>query len=228
MHSRLVRYAVWAVVLAALLCAAMLAYIASQTRVYIYSDIAKVPATEVAMVLGASVLPSGTLSGILKERADEAVALYRAGKVNKILVTGDNGTVSYNEVDPTARYLLLVGVRADDIFLDHAGFDTYSSMYRARDVFDVTSVTIVSQEFHLPRAVYLARAMGLTAYAVEAPGGGVKLFNYVREVPATMKALWDVALGRTPKYLGEQFPITGDGRATWGSATTTPSDILLP
>lgn len=180
------------------------------------------------MVLGASVTSGGDLSGILKERADEAAALYRAGKVQKILVTGDNGTVSHNEVDPTARYLASIGIRPDDIFLDHAGFDTYSSMYRARDVFAVTSVTIVSQDFHLPRAVYLARSMGLTAYGVEAQSGGVGLFNYVREIPATIKALYDVALSRTPKYLGEQFPITGDGRATWGSATTTTVDILVP
>lgn len=226
--KRWFRYLLWLIVLGALLLAAMLAYIASQTRQYIYSDISKVPDTEVAMVLGASVTSSGDLSEILKERADEAVLLYRAGKVKKILVTGDNATVSHDEVDPTERYLVSVGVRADDIFLDHAGFDTYSSMYRARDVFDVTSVTIVSQEFHLPRAVYVARSLGLTAYAAEAPNGGVDLFNYVREIPATVKALWDVALSRVPKYLGTQYPITGDGRATWGSAATSTVDILVP
>jgi len=224
---RWVRYALWTVVLAAAVFAAMLAFIASQTRQYIYSDITKVPDTEVAMVLGASVTSAGDLSGILKERADEAVLLYRAGKVNKILVTGDNSTVSHNEVDPTARYLVSVGVRPDDIFLDHAGFDTYSSMYRARDVFAVTSVTIVSQDFHLPRSVYVARSLGLTAYAAEAKSGGVGIFNYVREIPATVKAMWDVTLSRTPKYLGEQYPITGDGRATWGSATTTQNGTLL-
>lgn len=210
----------------ALLCAALLALIASQTRSYIYQNISEVPETEVAMVLGASVTSAGDLSGILKERADKGAALYRAGKVKKILVTGDNGTVSHNEVDPTGRYLVSIGIRPDDIFLDHAGFDTYSSMYRARDVFEVKSVTIVSQGFHLPRAVYLARSMGLTAYGSEAQSGGVSILNYVREIPATVKALWEVLLGRTPKYLGEQFPITGDGRATWGSATSS-TDILL-
>jgi SanA protein len=226
--NRWLKYFLWLVVLGAAVCAAMLAYIASQTREYIYTDINKVPVTDVAMVLGASVTGTGELSGILKERANEAVLLYRAGKVNKILVTGDNSTVSHNEVDPTARYLVSAGVRPDDIFLDHAGFDTYSSMYRARDVFEVTSVTIVSQDFHLPRAVYLARSMGLEAYGIDASNGGVGVFNYVREIPATLKALWDVALSRTPKYLGEQFPVTGDGRATWGSATSSTVDILIP
>ena len=227
MRQKWVKYFVWALLAVVLICAGMLAFIASQTREYIYHDMSEVPVTDVAMVLGASVTSKGALSGILKERADAAVALYRDHKVEKILVTGDNGTVSHNEVDPTARYLASIGIRADDIFLDHAGFDTYSSMYRARDVFAVTSVTIVSQDFHLPRAVYLARSMGLNAYGVEAPGEGLRLFNYLREIPATIKALYDVALGRTPKYLGPQYPITGDGRATWGSATTTRPDILL-
>lgn len=224
---RWLTYTVWVLLAVTLLCAVMLGYVASQTRGYIYQTVSDVPATEVAMVLGASVTSAGDLSGILKERADEAVALYRAGKVKKILVTGDNGTVSHNEVDPTGRYLASLGIKADDIFLDHAGFDTYSSMYRARDVFAVGSVTVVSQGFHLPRAVFLARSMGLTAYGIEAPGSGVMLFNYVREIPATVKALYDVLFSRTPKYLGPQFPVSGDGRATWGSASTTQTDILL-
>ncbi len=226
MKLRWFQYLTLGLALAILLCACMLAYIASQTREYIYDNVSKVPATDVAMVLGASVTSAGDLSGILKERADEAVALYRAGKVKKILVSGDNGTVSHNEVDPTARYLASIGVSADDIFLDHAGFDTYSSMYRARDVFAVHSVTVVSQDFHLPRAIYLARSMGLQAYGVDATGSGLRLFNYLREIPATIKALYDVAFDRRPKYLGPQYPITGDGRATWGSATST-TDILL-
>ena len=227
MARKSLKYIGWAVLLAALLCAAMLAYVASQTRAYIFTNVDEVPVTQVAMVLGASVTSSGALSEILKERADEAVALYRAGKVKKILVTGDNSTVTHNEVDPTARYLVSFGVRADDIFLDHAGFDTYSSMYRARDVFAVTSVTIVSQNFHLPRAVYVARSLGLTAYAAEAPERGVGVFNYVREIPATAKAIFDVALGRVPKYLGIMYPITGDGRATWGSAASSTDMLLL-
>src|SRR6185437_7338729 len=151
------------------------------SKPYLYSSLGSVPTTEAAIVLGASVTGGGQLSEVLKERADEAVALYKAHKVSKILVTGDNATVSYNEVDPTGKYLQMQGVAPQDIFLDHAGFDTYSSMYRARDVFDVASVTIVSQSFHLPRAVYLARSFGLDAYGVDASNGGVDLYNYVRE-----------------------------------------------
>jgi SanA protein len=186
----------WVVVAVVAACAAMLAYVAFQTREYIYTNSNDVPVTEVAMVLGASVTSGGELSGILKDRADEAVLLYGARRVKKILVTGDD-TLLHNEVDPTAKYLVSTGIKADDILLDHAGFDTYSSMYRAREVFGVTSATIVSQGFHLPRAVYLARAMGLTAYGMEAPGGA-ELFNYLREIPATMKAIFDVIFNRIP------------------------------
>lgn len=196
MFRKLVRCAMWVVVAVVAACAAMLAYVAFQTREYIYTNSNDVPVTEVAMVLGASVTSGGELSGILKDRADEAVLLYGARRVKKILVTGDD-TLLHNEVDPTAKYLVSTGIKADDILLDHAGFDTYSSMYRAREVFGVTSATIVSQGFHLPRAVYLARAMGLTAYGMEAPGGA-ELFNYLREIPATMKAIFDVIFNRIP------------------------------
>ncbi len=193
------------------------AYLSVQirTKPYIYSSVESVPATEVAMVLGASVLPHEELSGVLQDRVDRAIELYRAGKVSKILMTGDNSTVAHNEVEPVRRYLLAAGIAPEDIFLDHAGFDTYSSMYRARDVFGVTSVTIVTQPFHLPRAVYIARALGLQAVGVEAGSGGAYAYNTLREAPASIKAQLDLLFYRVPKYLGPQFPITGTGTTTW-------------
>jgi len=192
-------------------------YISMQlsTRPYIYSSVESAPTTEVALILGASVLPNEGLSGVLKERVDKAIELYEAHKVSKILMTGDNSTVSHNEVEPVRRYLLAAGVAPQDIFLDHAGFDTYSSMYRARDVFGVTSVTIVTQPFHLPRSVYIARALGLDAVGVEAGSGEAYLYNTVREAPASIKAGLDLLFYRTPKYLGPEFPITGTGTTTW-------------
>jgi SanA protein len=185
------------------------------TREYIYTNMEDLPQTEAALVLGASVLSNGTLSPVLAERVDKAIELYRAHKVSKILMTGDNSTISHNEVEPVRRYLLAAGIPAEDIFLDHAGFDTYSSMYRARDVFGVTSVTVVTQAFHLPRAVYIARHLGLRAYGVQAGGSGQFVYNYVREAPATIKAQLDLMFYRVPKYLGPQFPIGGTGTTTW-------------
>ena len=214
----------WGVTLAALValvCAAFYGYIAYTTAPYIFKSIETTPKTQVALVLGASVTAGGNLSPVLKERADQAVTLYRAGKVRKILVTGDNATLSHDEVDPVGKYMFALGIPKADIFLDHAGFDTYSSMYRARDVFDVTSMTIVSQPFHLPRAVYIARSLGLTAYASQANTNGLNLYNYIREIPASTKAEYDILFSRVPKYLGKQYPITQNGEDTWGGFSTT-------
>jgi SanA protein len=215
MKKRLWHAALLVVLALALACACFYAWMQISTRPYIYAAADEAPATQAAMILGASVLPNEQLSGILKERVDKAIELYQTHKVAKILMTGDDSTVSYNEVEPVRRYLLAAGVAPQDIFLDHAGFDTYSSMYRARDVFDVTSVTIVSQPFHLPRAVYIARSLGLEAVGVEAGTGEPYFYNSLREIPASIKAGFDLMLYRIPEYLGPQFPITGTGTTTW-------------
>jgi SanA protein len=184
------------------------------TATYIYTSIDSAPTAEAALVLGASV-KGGEPSPILEARTDTAIELYKAGKVSKILVTGDNGSLTHDEVTPVRKYLTDAGVSAGDVFLDHAGFDTYSSMYRARDVFETSSVIIVTQDFHLPRAVFIARTLGLTAYGFPAREDRGSFYNYVREVPASLKAAWDLLTHRVPEYLGPRIPITGDGSTTW-------------
>ena len=181
---------------------------------YIEPLVSDVPNTEVAMILGASVY-RGRPSQILDERADAAIELYKEGKVSKILVTGDNGALSHDEVTPVRKYLLGAGIEPQDIFLDHAGFDTYSSMYRAREVFLAHSLTIVTQDFHLPRALWIARHLGLEAYGVVAEGGEHSPYDYFREIPASIKAIVNVFTDRQPKYLGPTLPLTGNGEETW-------------
>ena len=195
---------------------AMMVPIVMRTLVdrYITTTVDSVPRTEVALVLGASVY-RGKPSPVLAERADVAVALYRANKVSKILVTGDNGALSYDEVTPVRKYLLGAGIPSQDIFLDHAGFDTYSSMYRAREVFLARSLTIVTQDFHLPRALWIARRLGLDAYGIVAAGGENSPSDYIREIPAAIKALLNVLTDRQPKYLGPTLPLSGNGEETW-------------
>lgn len=199
-------------------CAAVVILIPSvmrlSTQQYMYISLDDVPKTEVALVLGASVR-NGKPSPILEERAHQAIQLYLKGKVKKIMVTGDNGALSHDEVTPVRKYLLNAGIPPEDIFLDHAGFDTYSSMYRARDVFKAESMTIVTQHFHLPRALYIARSLGIPAYGIVANGSGSFKEDYLREIPASLKALLDLFTGRHPKYLGPAIPLTGDGRPTW-------------
>lgn len=180
---------------------------------YLYTSDTDMPSAEVAIVLGASVENNNTPSPILAARANAAIQLFEDGKVSKILVTGDNATTDYDEVNAVQRYLLAAGIPPQDIFLDHAGFDTYSSMYRAKAVFDATSAIVVTQDFHLPRAVYTARALGINAYGYDA--GPATIWDYVREIPASAKALWDIVTRRTPQYLGQQYPLTGNGQATW-------------
>lgn len=181
---------------------------------YIYTSLQEVPHADVALVLGASVY-RGEPSPVLARRADVALLLYQAGVVSKILVTGDNSALSHDEVTPVRKYLLDAGVPPADIFLDHAGFDTYSSMYRARDIFQARSLIIVTQDFHLARSLWLARSLGLDAYGVVAEGPQNSGYNYLREIPASLKAVMDVVIHREPKYLGDTIPLSGNGESTW-------------
>ena len=224
--SKLFWYVVSAGLLVVWIAALLYAYIVYSTKQYIYSDPLELPSTQVALVLGASVSSHGALSKVLEERADEAIALYKTGKVAKILVTGDNATESHNEVDPVGKYLYGAGIPKSDIFLDHAGFDTYSSMYRAKEVFGVTKLTIVSQPFHLPRSVFIASQLGLEAYGDPTKDGGLFIYNVVREVPASVKATYDLLFSRTPKYLGAVYPIAGEGAETWGGYSATSTDFI--
>lgn len=215
---RFVRSHAWSITLGILGVGALLILIPIGMRLSVASfthvAIDDMPKTEAAVVLGASVV-RGVPSPLLAKRADAAVALYKAGKVGKILVTGDNGALTHDEVGPVRTYLLDAGILPQDIFLDHAGFDTYSSMYRARDVFRARSLTIATQDFHLPRALWIARRLGLDAHGFIAEGGEGSFYDYLREIPASLKAFLNVLTRRVPKYLGSTFPLSGDGRATW-------------
>lgn len=184
----------------------------------IYKNVGQVPeGAEAVMVLGAKVYAGGRMSDMLKDRADTALEIYQAGKAKKILVSGDHGREEYDEVNAVKNYLLDKGVPAEDIFLDHAGFDTYDSMYRARDVFQIRSLIISTQDFHLPRAVYIAKSLGIEAYGISADKHiyGNTAAVQAREILARDKAWLDVALGSKPKFLGSAIPIAGDGRASW-------------
>ncbi len=204
--------------LALIIILALMVFIASYIVIqigssnYIYSEVDKLPHAQVAVIPGAAILISGDISPVLRDREDMAINIYKKGLVQKILVTGDNSSLTYNEVNPMRNYLLKNGIPDKDIFLDYAGFDTYSSMYRARDVFMVESMIVVSQSFHLPRAVYIARSLGITAYGIVADRGSYLLRNDVRELFGDVKALANLIFDRQPKYLGNQIPITGDSR----------------
>lgn len=170
----------------------------------------EVPAAPVALVLGAKVDPDGTPSPFLAARLDVARRLLETGKVRAILVSGDHMSWEYNEPGAMFRYLTAAGVPAGKVVLDHAGFDTYDSCARARRVFGVRQAIVVTQTFHLPRAVTVCRRLG-----VDATGVGdetVKRYEQTwrigstRELGACVKAVFDVVSGRDPVHLGRHEP----------------------
>lgn len=175
------------------------------------------PPATAAIVLGARVYPDGRPSPMLADRLDTAVDLYRAGKVRKVLLSGDHGTESYDEVNAMGRYVISRGVPAADVFMDHAGFSTYDTMYRARAVFRVTDALVVTQRFHLGRAVYTADRLGIDAVGVPADRRPYlrTRWNTVREWAARTKAVIQAELLHSqPRFLGKALPITADGRVT--------------
>ena len=149
------------------------------------------------------------MSDMLQDRADTALELYHKGKIQKFLVSGDNRRVDYNEVIVVKNYLVQKGVPENDIFLDYAGFDTYDSLYRARDIFQVKELVIVTQKFHLPRAIYLGRELGLKVVGFGADRRQYRNieFNLFREKIANIKAFLDLKLNAKPQFLGEVIPI---------------------
>lgn len=176
---------------------------------------AEVQAT-VAIVLGCRV-NGETVSGCLEERLETALELYTTGKVQRLLLSGDHGRVAYDEVNTMKAWLVAHGVPPVHIFLDHAGFDTHDTMARARQVFQVKDAVIVSQAFHLPRAIYLAQAAGLQVVGVSAdpPQGSVCAGSKFREPLASLKAWLNVTFASDPKFLGPLIPITGDPSASF-------------
>lgn len=192
-------------------------YVDSSSKPYIFQEERKIPKVQAVMILGASVYADGRLSDMLKDRADTAIELYRAGKAEKILATGDHGVERYDETNAIKKYLIAQGIPSGDIFLDYAGFDTYDSMYRAKAIFKATSLAVTTQNFHLPRSVYIGRSLGLEVYGLSADKhsyGNIQ-GNYLREIPANVKAFLDVNLYAKPEFLGKEIPLIGDGRKSW-------------
>jgi SanA protein len=175
------------------------------------------PQTDAILVLGASVRANGEVSDILKDRLDTALALYEGKRAPKILVSGDHGSVDYDEVGTMKRYLMDRKVAPRIIFMDHAGFSTYESMYRAMHIFEVRKVLIVTQDYHLKRAVYVARSLGMEAYGVAADKRAYRdIEKYkIREFLARNKDfIYARIMKPKPSLMGDKVPITGDGRVT--------------
>ena len=165
------------------------------------------------MVLGAG-LWDGEPSPMLQERLDFGIIAYKTGCSEKLLMSGDHGRVEYDEVNKMKDVAIESGVPADNIFMDHAGFSTYESMYRARDVFQVETMVIVTQKYHLYRAVYNARELGIDAYGFAADRLEYPIYNDVREALARTKDFFYCIVQPEPTYLGDVISIHANGSLT--------------
>ena len=177
-------------------------------RVYQVDD---APTRRVAIVFGAGLWRDGSPTPVLRDRVVTAAELYFSGKVEKLLMSGDNSYVEYNEPQAMKDYALELGVPEEAIVLDYAGRRTYDTCYRAGDIFGVDSAILVTQSFHLPRALFLCNALGVQAIGVSADTRVYRQRSQVywnlREVPATVVAIWEVYVSRPLPILGKPEPI---------------------
>ena len=157
---------------------------------------------------------------LLSDRIDAAIALYKAGVAPKILMSGDHGRDGYDEVSVMRNYAIERGVPSEDIFMDHAGFSTYETMYRASDIFGISHAVVVTQKYHLFRSLYDARAFGIDADGTEAVGHTFPKTNLLmwegREVLARVKDVIWCIVKPDPTFLGDKIDITGNGEVTLG------------
>lgn len=180
----------------------------SWTRVY---NVGTAPSERVAIVFGAGLTRDGYPTAILRDRVETAAQLYFSGKVQKLLMSGDNRSVNYNEPEAMRQYALRLGVPDEAIVLDYAGRRTYDTCYRAKVIFGLDSALLVTQGFHLPRALFLCNALGLKAAGVEANNAQYRRLSLliwnVREQLAAVGALWDVYIEKPLPVLGNPEPI---------------------
>lgn len=194
------------------IAANLIVIFSAKPRVIAQSDAESLNA-DCILVLGAKI-EGDDPSDVLKDRLDVAIELYQAGAAPKLLMSGDHGTDGYDEPSVMKRYAIEHGVPSYDIFCDHAGFNTYDSLARAKKVFGCQKIIAVTQGFHISRAVFLGKALDIDIYGVTSDRSPYKFSNHVRESLARVKAVFTAVFKPEPRYLGESVPITGDGRVT--------------
>ncbi len=190
----------------------------AESRIVTADETARLDGIDCIVVLGCGVRPDGQPSDMLADRITQGVALYEKGASPKLLMSGDHSRSDYDEVNTMRNVAVEAGVPADDVFMDHAGFSTYESMYRARDVFGAKRIVIVSQRYHLYRALYVAERLGLDAYGVSAdlrPYAGQEA-REVREILARDKDFLTSIVQPLPTFLGDPILLSGSGSATEG------------
>lgn len=211
-----------AALLAAILLATGIVYLnriiigASEDRIITEADALSLKDVDCILILGAGVYANKYPSAMLEDRLAEGVSLYKLGVSDRLLMTGDNGRVDYNEVKVMKDYAVGSGVPPEHVFQDHAGFSTYESLYRARDIFAAKKIIVVTQNYHMYRALYIAQALGLDAYGISADPRAYagQSVREVREILARAKDVVGCIFKPLPTYLGDVIPVNGNGNIT--------------
>ena len=188
----------------------------AKERIVTVEETATLEDVDCIIVLGCQVRDDGTLSHMLRDRLMRGLEVYHAGAAPKLLMSGDHGRKEYDEVNAMKQYAIENGVPSEDVFMDHAGFSTYETVYRAKEIFEADKVIIITQEYHLYRALYIADKLGLEAYGVSADlnkYAGQSMRDF-REILARCKD-WAMCIFKPePTYLGESIPVNGNGDVT--------------
>ena len=187
----------------------------AKTDSVIFTELRDVPRTNVAIIFGAGI-NGNQPSRYLKDRLDAGISLYKNHKVDKILLSGDNGRDEYDELSVMKLYCQKNGIDTTKIYIDYAGFDSYSTMYRAKYIFNVDTAILVSQKYHLNRCVYLGDKLGIKSFGYSADRGAYPGYKYYafREKLSVTKAVLDIMRNRKPKYLGKQVDVNGKSNYT--------------
>lgn len=188
----------------------------SGKKIISHEKITEINNADCIIILGCGVKFNGQPSMMLADRLERGIDLYKQGVAPKIIMSGDHGQIEYDEVNTMKQFAIDKNIPSEDVFMDHAGFSTYESMYRAKEIFKAQSIVIVSQEYHLYRAIYIAEKLGIEAYGVNADYrlyGGEK-YREAREILARVKDFFKTIFKPEPTYLGETIPVSGNGNIT--------------
>ena len=216
---KLVKKLTAAVLAIAAICAVLVFgidfYVKQKAKPYILTPEEAGEGYDCVLVLGCGVW-GDTPSHMLEDRLLEGISLCQSGASKKLLMSGDHGREGYDEVNVMKKFAVDRGIPSEDVFMDHAGFSTYESMYRAKEIFKAEKILIVTQDYHLYRAIYDARALGLEAYGVASNprSYGGQLYRDIREILARNKDFIYSIIKPEPTYLGEAIPVQGNGNLT--------------
>ncbi len=181
------------------------------------AEVAKnIDGADCILILGCGVKPNGQPSNMLTNRLKRGIELYNDSCAPKIIMSGDHGRKEYDEVNTMKKIAIDSGISSEDVFMDHAGFSTYESIYRAKEIFKAEKIIVVSQEYHLYRALYIAKKLGVEAYGVSSDYHMYRgqAYREIREITARCKDFLKVIGKPEPTYLGESIPVSGNGDLT--------------